>query len=78
MAIILEGQPQDRSIARHLAKLASDDQITYVPTGYSARDGRHVWHEMRATTHDATGTATGHHLYYLRADYGSYAGSFEV
>ena len=74
MLIILESGPADRKVARALARMASDDQITYTPTGYAARGHAVVWHQMRAECPSRNETWT----YYLRRDYGSYAGAFEV
>ena len=73
MSIILEGSPRDRKVARTLADMASDAEVSYAPTGYAARTGRVVWYEMTATAVDGRTWA-----YYLRRDGGSYAGKFEV
>lgn len=73
MGIILESGPGDRKAARELAAMASNDAITYKPTGYAARERRHVWHEMRASM-----AGRMPWLYYLRKEQGSYVGSYDI
>ena len=57
-------------IARGLAKMASDQQIQYTPTGNIDKVYHHVWHEMSAMA------GGKRYTYWLRRDSGSYAGGF--
>jgi hypothetical protein len=57
-------------VARGLAKMASDDQIQYTPTGFIDKVDNVVWHEMSA---DGGGNR---YTYWLRRDWGSVAGGF--
>lgn len=57
-------------IARGLAKMASDQQIQYTPAGNIDKVGKVVWHEMSAMA------GGKRYTYWLRRDYGSYAGGF--
>jgi hypothetical protein len=65
-----EATSKQKSVGRKLAEMASDDQIQYTPTGYVDKSGNVVWHEMSA---DGGGNR---YTYWLRRDWGSYAGGF--
>ena len=58
------------AIARKLAKMASDERIQYTPTGNVDKADNIVWHEMSAMAN------CKRYTYWLRRDYGSYAGGF--
>lgn len=59
-----------RRVAERLAVMASDAAITYTPTYYVEKYGHVVWHQVTARTASQTWT------YWLRREYGSYAGGF--
>jgi hypothetical protein len=69
----MELNANDRRVAAKLAEMASDELITYAPTGTRvAGCGRVVWYGMIATPADGKPSFE----YWLRRDYGSYAGEF--
>ena len=57
-------------VAQALAKMASDQQIQYTPTGDIDKVGNVIWHEMSAWN------GSQKYTYWLRRDCGSYAGGF--
>jgi hypothetical protein len=68
--MIQESTSKQMSVARKLASMASDLQIEYTPTGNVNKVGNVVWHEMSAFG------GGKRYTYWLRRDYGSYAGRF--
>lgn len=64
--------PYRATKAQQLAEMASDDEITYMPSGRFLWSGGRLWYGMIATR-----TSDGRSWdYYLRPDCGSYAGSW--